>query len=283
MEKTILILGATGTLGKVVAKKLSDDGYKVRVLVRDVSKANDIFDDKIEIIQGDANNPADINYALEGCFGVHHSVGGEAELLCTKNLIEVASNHQLKKITYISGTTVSEENAWYEMIRRKLESEKLIINSGFTYSIFRPTFFIDVLHKHIKGNKAFIFGKNPASFHWLTANDLAKIVSNSYSNPASDNKIFYLHGVEKLNYKDALNKYIEALHPEVEKISTFSFATANIIGTLFGKKAMKDSAKMYAYFEKTPEMGDPSETFKIFGKPEFTIDQWLEMMKKNKA
>ena len=39
MDKTILVIGATGMLGEPVARCLKEDGFKVRVMTRDANKA----------------------------------------------------------------------------------------------------------------------------------------------------------------------------------------------------------------------------------------------------
>ena len=44
IRKKVLILGATGNLGKPVAKALSDAGFDVKILTRDAQKAQRIFD-----------------------------------------------------------------------------------------------------------------------------------------------------------------------------------------------------------------------------------------------
>lgn len=43
MSKSIIIIGATGMIGKAVANQLNEDGFKVRVLTRDAAKAREIL------------------------------------------------------------------------------------------------------------------------------------------------------------------------------------------------------------------------------------------------
>jgi hypothetical protein len=43
-----------------------------------------------------------------------------------------------------------------------------------------------------------------------------------------------------------------------------------------GNTMLKDAVKMFLYDEKTKEPGDPTETNKLYGKPEITVDNWLE-------
>lgn len=49
----ILVIGATGGVGKRVVKRLLTQGYQVRVLVRDLNKAREILGNQVELIGGD--------------------------------------------------------------------------------------------------------------------------------------------------------------------------------------------------------------------------------------
>lgn len=49
----ILVAGATGGVGKRVTKKLLEQNYHVRALVRDAAKAKDILGDKVELFEAD--------------------------------------------------------------------------------------------------------------------------------------------------------------------------------------------------------------------------------------
>jgi uncharacterized protein YbjT (DUF2867 family) len=92
----------------------------------------------------------------------------------------MAAKLKLQRITYISGTSVAEENTWVPLIKRKFLAEKAIRNSGVAYCIFCPTWFMEVLPKYIRGNRAFVFGKQPNPYHLIAADDYARMVAASY-------------------------------------------------------------------------------------------------------
>ncbi len=54
---TILVAGATGGVGKRVVKNLLEQNYRVRALVRDAAKAQDMLSDKIELFEADITIP----------------------------------------------------------------------------------------------------------------------------------------------------------------------------------------------------------------------------------
>ena len=62
----ILVIGANGNIGSAVVPALLDRGESVRVLVRDSSKAQTAFGDRVEIIEGDLGDGAAVEAALNG-------------------------------------------------------------------------------------------------------------------------------------------------------------------------------------------------------------------------
>ena len=55
--KVILVAGATGGVGKRVVRRLAEQGYLVRALVRDVHKAKEMLGDKVELFEADITIP----------------------------------------------------------------------------------------------------------------------------------------------------------------------------------------------------------------------------------
>jgi hypothetical protein len=77
--------------------------------------------------------------------------------------------------------------------------------------------------------------------------------------------------------KDLLEKYCRQRYPEVKKVSTMPTGMIRMIASLTGNKELKEAASLFAYFNKTPEMGDPQEANNILGKPETTFEQWVQL------
>lgn len=49
----VLVIGATGGTGKIVAQKLIDEGIGVRIAARNVPKARKIFGDQVDVVKAD--------------------------------------------------------------------------------------------------------------------------------------------------------------------------------------------------------------------------------------
>jgi uncharacterized protein YbjT (DUF2867 family) len=278
MENRILVLGGTGLLGKPTTHQLKTDGFQVRILARDVEKAQSMFDDSYEIVQGDVTDISSLEKAMIGCYGVHISVGGSVDQVSAENVASLAPQLDVERISYISGATVAEENRWFPMVNQKLVGEIAIQNSGVTYTIFCPTWPMEQIVRFARDGKPSLIGKQPLPVHFFAAQDLACMISKSYQIAEAQNKRFYVYGPEAMTMKTALDRYCARFHPEVEKISVMPIWLAKLLGTLTSNDMLKFASGLMAYFDKAAEVGDSSEANAILGAPGTTLDAWMETL-----
>jgi len=257
MKKKILVIGAAGRLGAPVAKRLKADGFEVQEMNHDAEKAHQL------------------ESALEGCYGVHLNLRGEIEQQVAELVAQIAPGKGVQRISYISGATVREENRWFPMIDHKFLAEKAIRESGVAYTIFKPMWFMESLPQFVQDGRATIFGKQPHPYHWVAAEDYARMVSTAFQSDEAANKEFYIHGPETISMNDALAQYIATAHPEIEKVGNMPFWMAKLLAAMTKSDELKSAAAMMAYFEKVGEEGDPAEANRILGAPQTTLKGWL--------
>jgi len=73
--RTAFLTGATGFLGGHVARALAREGWKVRALARDPSRAEDLVGEGIEVRPGHLGARADLEKACVGCEAIVHVAG----------------------------------------------------------------------------------------------------------------------------------------------------------------------------------------------------------------
>lgn len=281
MPQTILIIGATGKLGEPVARQLLKEGYAVRVLARNPEKAKTKLGQAFEIVQGDVEKPASLSAALEGCYGVHISLAGgptpesyaRVEFQGTVNVAHAAVKQGVKRLTYLSGASVREENSWFYQIQAKFKAETALRESGIAYSIFRCSWFMESLPNLVQGKRAMLIGRQPTPLHWIAAQDFARMVAQAYCLPEAANKTFYIYGPETIPMQQALETYCTLVRPDA-KVSKMPIWLISILAILSREPRLKDVAQLMAYFEHYTEANDPSEANTLLGAPTTTLQQW---------
>ena len=115
----ILITGGTGFMGTYLVPLLLEKKHKVRLLVRDIDKANRIFGNQCEIIKGDIENIESLKNCCDGIEVVYHMaalMGHESpskkafdkfrkvNVDGVKNMVQVAKEGGVKRFIHISST-----------------------------------------------------------------------------------------------------------------------------------------------------------------------------------
>lgn len=138
---TILVTGATGTIGRQVVQHLTQRGASVRALVRTPATAN--LPATVELVQGDMLDVDALRQALKGVstlFLLNAVVADEfTQALITLN---VAREAGVKRVVYLS-VIHSDRYVNVPHFAGKFGVERMIEQMGFSATILRPAYFID--------------------------------------------------------------------------------------------------------------------------------------------
>ncbi|WP_019888197.1 NAD(P)H-binding protein [Streptomyces purpureus] len=102
--QTVLVTGATGTVGRQVVAELLARGHQVRALTRDAARAD--FPQGVETVEGDLTEPDSFAAALEGVTGLHLiTFGGPyfAPLETGPRILELAGRPGVRRVTVLHG------------------------------------------------------------------------------------------------------------------------------------------------------------------------------------
>ncbi|MEV4975415.1 NmrA family NAD(P)-binding protein [Streptomyces scopuliridis] len=140
--QTVLVTGATGTVGRQVVAELLRRGHTVRALTRDPEKAKaGLLTDfppgvsgvsGVEVVRGDLSDPASLAPALEGVTGLHLiTFGGAmfAPLETGPEIVELARKAGVRRVTVLFG---GEETP----LQRAVEA------SGLDWTVVQPVEFM---------------------------------------------------------------------------------------------------------------------------------------------
>ncbi len=107
----VAIIGGTGKVGRHIASRALEQGYQVRMLVRNPKKLT-YRDSKIEIVQGNVQNSNDIQKLLKDCQIVINTFGQlmkEEPIYSsvTENILEVMSDLQIERYIGVTGGSLT--------------------------------------------------------------------------------------------------------------------------------------------------------------------------------
>ena len=278
MSRRILVLGGTGMLGRPVVHCLLDKGHTIRILTRNLEKTHYMYGDTVEVVEGTATSRDDIRVALVGCDAVHINLTPATEYTAMRHVVELAEG-QLERITYVSATTLSEENRWFDRVDVKMRTEELLRSSGIQHTIFCPTWVMETLQNFINGKWAVVvLGNNPPALHFFAADDFGRIVAASYEDDRALGKRLYVYGPEAITLSSAMERFVAACYPEA-KVMRWKLWLARLAAKLMRNESLADVTKLIAYLDVAGEHGDPSEANALYGAPTITLDEWFSMPK----
>ena len=266
-------------LGEPVARRLSADGHHVRIFTRSLDKARARFGAEHEIAAGNVDDRPSLDAALAGCHAVHINLDGgldpDLERRGTENVVAAAAKAGIQRVTYLSGTSVTKENCWYAGTKAKFEAEAAVRASGVPYTIFQATFFMETLPRFVRGTRASILGSQPHPWHWVAADDYARMVSKAYATPEAANKTLHVFGPQPWTMRQALQTYCTIARPDA-KVGAIPFWMASLIAGLSRDKELEAVLPFFRYSEKVAEAGDPAEANALLGAPTTTLEQWCK-------
>lgn len=149
----ILVVGSTGLLGGLIARRLLEQGHQVRILVRPGSSYQALAESRAEPALGDLKDPASLRAACQGIDTVittaNSALRGGADTVETverqgnRNLIEAAQAAGVRHFIFISALGVSEQSD-IAFMRAKAETERTLRSGGMRYTILQPNVFMDI-------------------------------------------------------------------------------------------------------------------------------------------
>ncbi|RDV08566.1 SDR family NAD(P)-dependent oxidoreductase [Arthrobacter sp. RT-1] len=226
----ILVVGATGQLGGLIAQALIDKGFQVRILVREGSAYDALVQAGAEAPIGDLKDPASLAAA---CAGVDTIVttanssarGGEdtvdsVDRRGNRNLIEAAVTAGVHRFVFVSNLGASPESP-NPFMAAKGETERLLRNSGMSWTILQPNLFMDKLpaivvgFPAVAGQPVTLVGEGRRVHSLVAMQDVARYVLAVLEHPERDGQLLVIGGPTAVSWRDAVAEFELELGREV--------------------------------------------------------------------
>src|SRR2546421_540656 len=195
MSKSVLVTGATGSVGRNVAKRLSEKGVSVRAGVRDQAKARKQFGSNIALAPFDFENEQTFSGALEGVekvFLLPPLLPNQLEV--TNVFVDAAKRAGVRHIVKLSAIGVDDETR-PTPIKWHGANEQHIRESGVAFTFLRPNSFMQNFITYFPPRNGAIYlpwGNGTASF--VDTRDIANVAAKALTSDGHEGKIYTLTG-----------------------------------------------------------------------------------------
>jgi uncharacterized protein YbjT (DUF2867 family) len=282
---SLLIVGATGTLGRQVTRRALDEGYEVHCLVRSQKKAAFLKEWGAKLVTGDLCDAATLPPALTGVTAIIDAATTRAT--DSRNIREVDWEGKVNLINAAKAAGVdrfiffsildAEKYPDVPLMDIKHCSEKLLIESGLNYTILRPCGFLQGLIGQyaipvLESQAVWVMG-DTSPIAYMDTQDIAKFAIQALKVSETERKSFPVVGsrawgayeiirlCERLADKEArISRMPIGLLRTIRKVARFFQWTLNIADRLAfteviatGKPLTAEMNEVYATFGLNPQ------------------------------
>jgi NADH dehydrogenase len=219
-----LIVGGTGPvgLGGEICRLLRSSGRPTRALVRptsDARRTENLRKIGVELVQGDLKDRESLKLACQGV----RCIISTASILVSRqpddtveavdghgqtDLIDIAKAGGVESFVYTSISGRIDRQFAFRDAKRGVERH--LKGSGLSYTILRPTFYMEVWLSAIGGfdyahRRATIYGEGRNRISWLSFYDVARFALMCLDSVGARNATFEIGGPEALSPLEVVN------------------------------------------------------------------------------
>lgn len=255
----ILVVGATGSVGGEICRRLAASGQPVRALVRESSapdKVSALQAMGVETVVGDLRDRASLDAACRGISAVITTVSsmpfsyvpGQNDIASTDmagamRLVDAAVAAGAGHFTYTSFSANLDVDT--PLFRAKRAVEQHVIGSGLGYTILRPSCFMEAWLSPMVGfdpaaARATIYGTGTEPVSWIAVGDVAEFAVRSIDAPAARNATLELGGPDALSplevvriFEEIGGRTFETQHVPVEALQAQQEAATDPMAQTF--------------------------------------------------
>ncbi|MGB5593033.1 MAG: SDR family oxidoreductase [Crocosphaera sp.] len=224
----LLIVGATGTLGRQIARHALDEGHQVRCLVRNARKAAFLKEWGAELVMGDFCKPQTLPPALEGMEAIIDAAAARpTDSLSMKeidwdgkvNLIQAAQKAGVDRYIFFSILN-AEKYPHVPLMDIKYCTEKFLAESGLNYTILRPCGFMQGLIGQyavpLLDNQAVWITGESSPIAYMDTQDVAKLTIRVLEVPQTQKQTYPMVGTKAWTAEEIIQLCERLSHKQVK-------------------------------------------------------------------
>jgi uncharacterized protein YbjT (DUF2867 family) len=212
-RELILVAGSTGALGRVIVRRLRQEGRNVRALSRDAKKLDELSKLGAEPFVGDMLDRASMDRACEGVTEIVSTANNilgkgagspnRVDERMYETLGAAARAASVRRWVHVSARDITADSV-VDFFRVKVRVEGIVKRSGVPWVAIRPSAFMDVWTGVLFGNPekpgtvATVFGRGDRVCNFIAIEDVASFVLAILRDPSVKNEVIDIGGPSQM-------------------------------------------------------------------------------------
>ncbi|HEX6052796.1 MAG TPA: SDR family oxidoreductase [Gemmatimonadaceae bacterium] len=284
----ILLVGATGLVGGMIARTLLNQRRPLRILVREGRDYQALIDAGAEAALGDLKHPETLAAACRGVDVVITTAsagqrGGldtpeTVDLEGNRNLVEAARSAGVKQFIFVSALTATLDHP-VPLPRAKAQAEGFVRESGIPYTIVAANGIMDVMVPQVvtdrirAGQPVTLVGEARRRHSFVAARDVAAFAVAAVNHPEAINRRIAVAGPEAVSWRDIVATHERAIG---RSVSVQWIAPGELLPDLPPIPGLTELVSgLLAALETFDTPVDMSETARTFAVPLTSLDDYV--------
>jgi uncharacterized protein YbjT (DUF2867 family) len=296
--RKILVIGATGMVGRRLTQTLLAEGFNVRCSVRNLESSRTKLPASCELVQGDIADLTSMQaafHSVDAAYLCFHTISSqpngaasdsfvETELKGIANILTACRANNVQRLVYITflGTSPDATTSWS---RERWKAEQQLLNSGLNVTILRPGQIVgkgghgfDMMMSQARRRFALVLGSGNQKMRNIALDDFVYYLVQALDEPHTFGKAFDVGCDDVLTGNQMIDVAAEVLgRPQPTKIhlpGSLLKPAAGLIERM--AKLPKGAFRDLLTGMGTDMVGDPRPIRAVFPRPPLNYKQAIQ-------
>jgi uncharacterized protein YbjT (DUF2867 family) len=275
----ILITGATGKTGGEVARQLAAADIPFRALIRNPDKAEELNSLGAELVFGDIADKVFLSRALSGIDKAFLMMANdEQQPILEKQFTDAAVTAGVQHLIYLSSLESVPESK-KPITQNHVAVENHIRESGLTWTIMRPTFFMqnfEASAPRIKEAGQIVMPVGNGTVSPTDLRDVGEVIRETLTKTGHENKSYDLTGPELLTFVEIAERFSKILGTPVEFVDQPMEEFAELLRKIGLSEWRVDAVCKELEAISAGVVDHTTDTIEeLLGRPPFSLEQYI--------
>jgi len=249
----ILVLGATGNIGKEVCASLAKRNVGFRAGVHKIDKAESIkkLGNNIDVVEIDVNNPDSLDKALKGITKIFFMTPPGQTTSAGKAITAACKRNGVKHIVKLSALGSEETGGKFIWAEEHTEIENLINKEGIPLTSIRPSSFFSNIFMDsstIKSQSTVYKASGQTKLNMIDNKDIGECVAVCLTTPNHEGKIYNITGPDTMNFGDLCKILTEEWGRQINFVPINDDQLRDMAKNFLPGPAIEGFSNMWTYF-----------------------------------